>query len=132
MSVTMTRWQGQRFVWGESDCVKLGVSHLRAMGHHLALGLHKAGTYRTAIGAKRALKRAGHDSIAAALDGVGLERIAPAMTLPGDVILTPGTEGWHALAIVIGNGAVFGFAEGSDTIEVIRIGNWSAAEAWQI
>lgn len=132
LSATMARWQGRAFAWGAVDCVRIGTSHLRAMGHHLALGLHKAGSYRTALGAKRALARAGHDSIAAALDGVGLDRIAPAAALPGDFIVTPGTEGWEALTIAIGNGAVLGFPEDGGAVDVIRIGDWTQAEAWRL
>jgi hypothetical protein len=132
VAATMARFKGRPFRWGSVDCAKLGAFHLRRMGHHQGLGLAKAGTYRSALGARRAIERAGHASIAAALDGIGLPRIPPAAALPGDVMLSDGTEGLEALAIYAGNGAALGFHEDAAGAEVIRIADWSDMKAWRL
>lgn len=132
VDATLRRFRGQPFEWGAVDCAKLGAFHLRQMGYHENLKLHKAGTYKTALGAKRALQRAGWGSLSEALDGLGFERIPPAAALPGDVLLLPGTDGFDALGVAAGNGAVVSFHEDAPGVEVLRIAEWSAAQAWRL
>ena len=132
VEATKARFAGKAFSWGRVDCAKVGAFHLRQMGHHAGLGLHKAGTYRSALTAKRALARAGHDSIAAALDAIGLERIAPAAAWTGDVLLTPGDDTWEALAIVVGNGAVLGFHQDLAVLDIVRVFDFASVEAWRL
>lgn len=129
---TMARWQGETFAWGSADCAKVAAWHVRAMGHHLAFGFHKAGGYRTALGAKRALTRAGHSSLSDALENVGLERIAPAMCLPGDLLTSGGTEALEAIGIVIGNGAFLGFHEDAPTFELQRMAAPGLVQGWRL
>lgn len=130
---TLSHWQGKPFAYGAVDCVKVGAWHLRQMGHHLTLGLAKAGTYRSAKGAKRALTRAGHDSVAAALLTAGLEQIPLAMALPGDLVLAEGSHGLESVGILIGNGAIAGFHEDAPDagLQVIRLNSFAPVEAWR-
>ncbi len=130
VKATQAHFAGRPFAWGRVDCVKVAAWHLRAMGHHLGLGLNKAGTYRSALGARRALERAGHASLAAALDGV-LPRIAPAAALPGDLLIGPGTDEWEALGIYAGNGAVVGFYDGEKGLTIVRLNSGIAGRAWR-
>lgn len=120
-AVTKTRahFAGRPFAWGKVDCAKVAAWHLRQMGHR-SIGIAKAGSYQTALSAKRALNRWGVSSLADALDKAGLPRIAPAAALIGDIVRLPGTEAFDALGIVAGNSALLAFHEDSDTIEVIR------------
>ena len=105
----LDRFAGQAFAWGRSDCARLAAFALRGLGHNPRLA--RFGTYSTAIGARRALKRAGFDTIEAALDGMGLPRIPPAAALPGDIIALPSAddEAWPALCVALGGGRVLGF-----------------------
>lgn len=105
---TLDRWQGVAFEWGKADCARLVASHLRLLGIRLRIG--KAGSYSSALGATRALRRVGFDTLAAVLDGHGLLRIPPAAAVVGDVLLLPGdpddNRGFDALAVALGNGRV--------------------------
>ena len=57
----MARFNGAPLAWGETDCVRLAVASLRALGHRVSLA--KGGRYGSALGARRALKRAGFDRL---------------------------------------------------------------------
>lgn len=120
VEATRAHFAGRPFQWGKVDCAKVVAWHLRKMGHP-SIGIAKAGTYRTALSAKRAMKRWGVGSLSEALDKAGLAQIAPAAALPGDIVRLPGTDTFDALAIVAGNGAVLAFHEDSDTMEVVRL-----------
>lgn len=124
------RFADRPFAWGSVDCVKVGAWHLRLMGHKLP-ALAKAGRYRSALGARAALKRAGFADLAAALDATALPEIPPAAALIGDIVLLPGTDGWQSLCIVMGAGTVLGFHEEWDVLSANRI-DASAARAWRV
>ena len=97
------------FAWGRHDCVRMAVAHIRRMGHRASL--LKGGTYTSEFGAIKALKRAGFDTLEAALDA-RFDRIAPAAALPGDLIGLASSGDWPALTVAVGNGRVLGFMEG--------------------
>lgn len=120
VEATRARFTGRPFEWGTVDCAKAVAFHLRRLGHRI--GISKAGTYRSAISARRALTRWGVKSLAEALDLTGLPRIAPAAALPGDIVQLPGADALAALGIVVGNGVVLAFHEDSDVLEAIRLG----------
>ena len=94
--------RGRPFACGRHDCALFAAGAVLAMtGVDLADGWR--GRYRTALGARRILKKAGHDSpldiVAAALP-----EIPPVAALPGDVAaIAPESDGdWPALGIVQG------------------------------
>ncbi|WP_271300632.1 DUF6950 family protein [Sphingomonas sp. CV7422] len=123
------RFKGQPWQLGKNDCVRMAAFVLRKMGHRPQLG--KAGSYTTAAGAMLALKRAGHDSLAGALDALGLERIAPAAARVADIVMIPGQAPLDgALTIAVGNGRVLGFHEDSGAAEILQpvqfVGAWRA------
>jgi hypothetical protein len=109
---TIKRWQGRAFAWGTADCARLVLCHLKRCGARPALGT--AGTWRSALGAARALGRAGFANLGEALDAVGLPRIAPAFAMIGDVVQLPSPDRFEALGIVLGNGRVLAWIEGAD------------------
>ncbi len=80
---TQTYFAGKPFRLGGADCVKLARFHLKAMGHKT---LPSTGHYATAAEGIRQLKRTGHTTLESLLDSL-LERIPPAMMLPGDIAL---------------------------------------------
>lgn len=109
---TLKRWQGRAFAWGTADCARLVLCHLKRCGARPVLG--KAGTWRSAVGAARALERAGFARLADALDAVPLARIAPAAAMQGDIVALPSEDRFDALGIVLGNGRVLSWIEGGE------------------
>lgn len=105
---TLDAFADQAFAWGKYDCGKMLAAHLKAMGHSVRLA--PAGSYKTAIGAQRALKRLGFATLADALDA-RFPRIAPAAAIVGDVLALPSEGALDAIAIVVGNGRALAYHE---------------------
>lgn len=116
---TVDRFKGEPLAYGKNDCARLAVFVMRKMGHRPQLA--KAGTYSSAMGAARALKRMGHATIADALDAMGLTQIPPAAALPADLVMLP-AEGpfGGALSMAVGNGRVLGYHEDLDGAEILQ------------
>jgi hypothetical protein len=115
---TLDHWKGQPFVLGSADCARMAAFHLRQLKVRLKIG--KAGTYRSPLTARRALIRAGFESLADALDKHGLLRIPPASAVVGDILALPAEDDLGALAIALGNGRVLGWhpdAEGATVLQ---------------
>jgi hypothetical protein len=105
----MERFLGAEFSWLSNDCGRLAGFCMRKRGHKVRLP--KVGAYKTALGARRALLKAGYDGLEHALDSHGLQRIAPAEDLPADIIAMPSDdEHWPALCVALSNGRVLGFS----------------------
>lgn len=129
---TLARFRDQPFAWGRHDCARMVMFHVRQLGWKPRVA--KAGSYSTALGARRALARAGFDSLAAAIDAHGLPRIAPARVLVGDLILSATDEeqnhGIDVVGIALGNGRVLGWhteADGATALQPLEI-----LAAWQV
>ena len=105
----LDRWSARPMRLGPSGCVRMVAAHLRKLGTKVRLP--PSGSYRTVPGAMKALKAAGHASLAEALDAHGLERIAPAAAIVGDILMLPGVDRLGALTIALGNGRVVGWHE---------------------
>lgn len=123
---------GRPFHWGRSDCVRLAAMALRKRHHRVSL--IKAGDYSSLRGALKALKRAGFDSLEAAVEAQGLMSIPPAAALPCDLIGIPPAEPgpWLALSIAIGNGRVLGFQEGFCKVLQPRFDPANPVRAWRV
>jgi hypothetical protein len=106
---TFDRFDGAAFRWSSNDCARMAAFNLRKLGYESPMP--KSGSYSSALGAMKALRAAGFESLGAALDSLGLERIAPISALPGDIIGLPGEGGWTALTVALGNGRVLGFMD---------------------
>jgi hypothetical protein len=105
---TLDEWRARPLRLGHADCVRMAAAHLRHLGYRVKLPA--TGSYRTVRGALSALRRAGYASVQAALDALGLERIAPAAAIIGDIIeLECELPGLPALTVALGNGRVIGF-----------------------
>jgi hypothetical protein len=126
---TLDRFKGRPFAWGSADCGQMVAYHLKAMGHRLLLS--KWGRYRSAIGAAKAMKRAGFADLSAVLESLGLERIPAAAAIAGDVVRLPQEEGaaFEALTIALGNGRVLGFYgdEGATVLQPVMF-----ETAWRV
>lgn len=104
---TLDRFRDRPFAWGRHDCARMVSYHMRQMGH--ALPVARAGSYSTALGAKRALRRMGVASIADLPAHYGLIEIPPAAAMVGDLMQLPAEDALGALAVAVGNGRVIGF-----------------------
>lgn len=128
---TLNRFKDQPFAWGRYDCAKMVAFHLRKLGHQI--GISKAGSYSTALGARRALNRLGWSSLSYGLDEVlHLERIAPARLVVGDIIQMPSESNTDALAIALGNGRAFAYHEDEAGAIVVQPVIESIVAAWRV
>lgn len=105
---TLDLFLGKPFAFGTHDCGQMLRRHLQHMGHRVPIA--GVGSYRSILGAKRALRRLGHASLAEALSARFLE-IAPAAALIGDVVAMESSNELDALGLALGNAAVLSFAE---------------------
>lgn len=112
---TVAKYSRATFKWGQRDCARMVAAHLRHMGHNP--GLAKARSYSNELGALRALKELGFDSLEAALDA-RFERIAPSAALPGDIISMDSDGQLSALAVRLSNNAVLHSLQGGFAVSV--------------
>lgn len=111
------RFSGKPYEPGKRDCAILAAHLLHQYGHPVPI--MKGLKYKTEAGAMRALKQTGHVDLVAAMDALGLERIAPASARTGDIIGMPCDGLWGcALTVAVGNGRVFGFLDGIAQVQI--------------
>jgi len=111
------RFAGKAYEPGKRDCAVLAAHLLHQYG--VAVPIMKGLRYSTEAGALRALKRTGCKDIIAAVDSLGLERIAPAAARTGDLVGLPCEGPWGcALTVAVGNGRVFGFLDGIAQVQI--------------
>jgi hypothetical protein len=129
VQILLDEWKDRPFSWSErATCARMVAEHLRRMGYRPPLA--KAGNYKTALGARRALERLGVASLGEALDAMKLERIAPAAALVGDVVEIPGEPPFGCLTIAAGNGRAIGFHEEAEGVAVMQPVEFIAA--WRV
>lgn len=125
----IARFRGVPLAFGTADCARLGTFVLYRMGHRSPLV--RAMRYRTAGGAGRALHKLGFDSLVAAIDSIGLARIAPAAALPADLIMLPGEDVFGgSLTMAVGNGRVLGYHEDLSGADILQPVEYVAA--WRL
>lgn len=110
VEATMARFQDLPLTYGKDDCIRMAAFALKQQGRKVSL--MKAGSYKSPLGAQKALKKLGYETILDAVDGEGLIRIAPIMALPGDLFALPSETHGGALLLAVGNGRAFGCFEG--------------------
>ena len=116
---------------GRFDCAKMVAFHLRKLGHQVAIS--KAGSYSTALGAKRALARLGWPNLSYALDEtLHLERIAPAFLVAGDIIQMPSDSEIDAMGVALGNGRALAYYPGEIGAVVIQPVVEEIVAAWAV
>lgn len=128
LRATLERFGDQPFAWGRNDCARMVAFALRKLGRPVQVA--KAGSYKTALSARAALKRLGYTDLESLLDAQR-ERIAPAMALPCDVLLLPGDEGFGALALQLPNQSAFMFHEDTGTATAVRLVPDKIIGAWR-
>jgi len=125
---TVAKYFGKPFAWGTHDCARMAAWHLRQFG--VALGTDKAGTWRSAVGARRALTRLGAASLAELADA-NFERIPPAAALIGDIMIVPAEDAFGALWVSTGNGTALGWHEDAPGAAIIRA-SFIDTLAWRV
>lgn len=106
---TRDEFLGKPFQWGRSDCARMIAAHLRRLGYKVQLP--SKGSYATPKSALKALRARGFESMADAIDAVGLERIAPAEAVAGDILCGASGDPFGALGVKLGNGRLLGYHE---------------------
>lgn len=106
---TLDEFVGKPFRWGRSDCARLVAAHLRRLGY--TVRVPSAGSYACARSALKALRARGFESMAEALDAIGLERIAPIEAVAGDIVQGESGDVFGALGVKLGNGRLLGYHE---------------------
>ncbi|PVM90657.1 DUF6950 family protein [Caulobacter endophyticus] len=115
---TRAAFEGHAFAWGHYDCVRLAAFAALGMGY--APRLLRGGFYRTALGARRAIRRTGFASLEAAIDDLGLPRLGWAYALPSDIVALPSGEDWPALGVVMDQNHVLAFSNVDGLCRIAR------------
>lgn len=109
-SATFDRFHGKPLVLGKTDCARMLVFHLKQLGFKASL--LQGGSYSTAVGARRALKRLGVTSLSEIMDR-HFPRIAPAEARTGDILCVAGEGGMgDAMQVKLHRNNVLGFLDG--------------------
>jgi hypothetical protein len=126
--ITRDRYAGRDLDYFEYDCGKLVIEHLRRMDWDIP----KVGDWRSKLGLAKFIRRNG-GSGGAVLDGWGLERMAPARAIIGDIVEMPGEPPFGAFGLCLGNGAVLAWSEhevAGDRAAILRPTQFVAA--WEV
>ncbi len=111
------RFQGKPYKPGVHDCPRLALHALR--GVKVAVPFAKGLRWKDETDGLRTLKALGFADLIAAVDSLGLPRIAPAMARPADLIALETDHKVGALAVSMGNGEALAFTGLTDTCEVL-------------
>ena len=125
---TLERFKDKPFRLGVNDCARMVATHLRKLGYKVKLP--PAGSYRSWRSARKALDARGFKDLGAALDALGLERIAPAAALVGDIMEMPAEDELGALSVVLSNGRVLGYHQ--ETPGAVVMQPQQMVSAWRV
>jgi hypothetical protein len=125
---TLDHWRDRAFSWEEGNhCARMITSHLRRLGVKVPHG--KAGTFKSALAARAALKRVGFRSLAHMADHY-LLRIPAAAAKTADLVELPSADGLGAMMVALGNGRVLGYIDGFETPQVLQPNEYGGA--WNV
>lgn len=118
VTATQARFEGREFDWSkQATCIHLVRFHAAQMGHDLPIVTR----FRTMLGAKKALKEQGAETLAELMDK-HFPRIPAAEMLAGDVLAIPGDEGGFDALMIYGQlRAVLGWQEESPKCQTARL-----------
>jgi len=103
---TLAKYRAKPFSWADRvTCIHLARTQLRNLGHRPPT----IPDFRSALGARRSLKKAGFETVSALLDSL-LLRIAPSEMLVGDLAVIAGDDSLEAIVISAG-GKMLGYHE---------------------
>lgn len=99
---TLEKYRNKPFSWDGATCAHLLRFHLRQMGHKPP----RMPSFRSAVGAKAALRKMGATDMVDLMRKLGLTEIPSARMMLGDIAVLPGDDGLFD-AIVISAGHKF-------------------------
>lgn len=109
-------FKGAPFAWAHSSCAHLLATHLLNMGHDVPA----VPPFKSATGARKALRAMGATNLTALLSGLGLQEIKPAAMLVGDLAVVPGDDSpFDAIVVAAGNGKFMGWHGASEGLQMI-------------
>lgn len=122
------RFRKRAFDWRQrSTCIHLARAQARALGHRPP----SIPDFRSAIGARTALRATGHETLEALLDSMFI-RIAPAAMWVGDLALVPGDAGFDAIAVSAGDGTLLMYHKGADGLCNVKAALPHVIAAWRL
>ena len=125
---TLGRYAGKVFDWSKGiTCVHLARGHMKNMGHKP----QTLPRFRSAFGAKKALKANEWESVEAMLDSM-LLRIAPAQMLLGDLAMVPGQEGLDCILVSAGPMKMMGWHPETGEFVLYDDGISEVTGAWRV
>lgn len=128
------KYRRRPFAWEGANCWKLTAAQARAMGHPFP----PVPQFRSALGARRALSRAGCASAAEFLDRHFQRLPTAAFAMVGDLVLLPGDPDGKeavldAVTIADGHGNLFGWHDGAPGgLTAIKFAAGAAIGAWRL
>lgn len=125
------RYRDKPFSWNGANCIRLAAGQARAMGHKVP----PVPLFRSALGAKKALVKAGAADITALLDQHFMRLPSPAFALVGDLVILPGEPetGFEAVCVADGQGNLFGWHDAAaGGLTVIKFAAADALGAWRL
>lgn len=126
VEATMAKYRARKFDWkSKATCLHLARFHLLRMGRKPP-PLPQVGSL---LSAKKALKERGWLDVGDMLDGIGLERIAPAAMLLGDLAMLESEDGMGSIVVSAG-GKVLGWHD--DDAGMVVMEPLQITAAWRV
>ena len=126
---TQARYRGKVFDWRTgATCVHMARYHLRQLGRRPPT----LPRLRSALAAKRARQRRGSPDVGDMLDGIGLQRIAPAQMLLGDLAVGPADEFFGAIGVCAGPLKLLGWREDAPGLVILDVDLSQLTGAWRV
>lgn len=123
---TMERYRTKAFDWGnKATCLHMARFHMRKMGHKPP----PIPAFSSALGAKKALKRAGFDSVVELMDSM-FPRIGYASMLVGDLAAMAGDAGMEGIGVCAGEKILAWHEDAPDGIKPLIVSEIVAA--WRL
>jgi hypothetical protein len=130
-AVTATMAKFAKVQWGwerNATCAHMARFHLERCGRRT----EALPRMRSALTARRVLNQRGWADVAGWIDSMGLERIAPAMMLPGDIASLPTEDGLGSIVIACGHHKVIGWREDQPGLVVVDVPLSALEKAWRV
>lgn len=126
---TFAAYRQRAFDWRGVTCIHLARRQLINMGHRPP----PIPRFYSALGARRAMERAGFGGLADIFDALGLPRIAPAQMLVGDLAVVPGEDGFDAVFVCAG-GKMLGWHAASEDRGIVPVADalTHISAAWRL
>lgn len=128
---TIATYRGREWAWEAGHtCAHMARFHLRQMGHKP----EPMPSFRSMVGAKRALASRGWATVADMLDGqAGLARITPGMMLPGDLGYLESEDGLGSICLYLDRHKLGGwFVETGDEFVIVDVEMRPIEAAWRV